>query len=643
MARTSRLRHEGKRTVKSKAKSKARPKSKAALDPITFSVILNRFNTIANEMTLTMEKTAWTSVIALARDFSCAIYDAKARQICMMDALPIHTNSLHVVLQEIARVFGDDIHDGDVIACNHAYSGNTHIGDFVTACPVFHKGKHMFWTVTKGHQLDVGAFVPSSVPAPAENIWQEGLQLPPIKFYDKGKRCDDVIRMYIANMRWQEWLNGDLMAQLGSIWNGRRRLVDFAAEYGNDEIEKYSEGILDYADKRMSEEIRAMPDGDYDGVSWLDSNGKGGTNIQIGARVSIRGDKVHIDFSNSAPQVPSANNSSYGVMQAAAGIPILCSIDPTIPHNDGCLRHITADAPVGSVCNAAYPASTALATVGPGDTMQEAVWKALAHAVPERVLGGNGKDGNLPMLSGTDSRSGVDIEWGCLFFNGGPAGGATSKADGWPLIMTSAGMGGLKILSVELCELLYPMRIDRQEIAADSMGHGKYHGGPGVDVKMTPTSGAMLCELFGEGQSNPPFGAMNGTPGIGGGSYRENIRSGKRIYYSSKGRMVIEDGEFWAGISSGGGGYGDPLQRDPEAVLESLIGGFLSLKSTREVYGVVVDAKTMALNIEKTKALRKKLRAARKSKAITTPNVPGYATWVKKSLRSGDEYLIDAQ
>ena len=463
----------------------------AAVDLITFSVILNRFATIANEMTLTMEKTAWTSIIALARDFSCAIYDAKARQICMQDALPIHTNSLHVVLGEIARVFEGDIYDGDVIVCNDAYSGNTHIGDFVTACPVFHNGKHMFWSVAKGHQLDCGAYIPTSVPAPAKDVWQEGLQLPPIKFYEKGKRRKDVVRMYLANVRWQEWLYGDLLAQLGSIWTGRRRLVELAAHYGNDTLERYAEAILDYSDKRMAEEIRAIPDGDYDGMSWLDSDGQGTTNIQIGARVSVRGDKVHIDFSNSDPQNPSGNNSSYGVMQAAAGIPVLCSIDPTIPHNDGCLRHITADAPKGTVCNAQYPASTALATVGPGDTMQEAVWKALAHAVPDRVMGGNGKDGNLPMFSGTDTRSGKAIDWGCMLFNGAPAGGATSSADGWPLIMTSAGMGGLKIMSVELCELFYPFRIDRQEIATDSVGHGKHLGGPGVDIQVSPTSGAI--------------------------------------------------------------------------------------------------------------------------------------------------------
>ncbi|MGY8994631.1 MAG: hydantoinase B/oxoprolinase family protein, partial [Rhodospirillales bacterium] len=366
MTSTAALKRKSPPKARAKAAAKTSRRKKGVentVDPITFSVILNRFSTIASEMTLTMEKTAWTSIIALARDFSCAIYDAEARQICMQDALPIHTNSMHVVLREIARVFEDDIHDGDVIVCNDPYSGNTHIGDLVTACPVFHEGKHMFWSVAKGHQLDVGAYIPTSVPAPAKDVWQEGLQLPPIKFYEKGERREDVVRMYLANVRWQEWLYGDLMAQLGSIWNGRRRLGVLASEYGNDTISKYVESILDYSDRRMSEEVLAIPDGDYDGMSWLDSDGQGSTDIQIGARVSVRGSNIHVDFSNSAPQNPSGNNGSFGVMQAAAGIPILCCIDPTIPHNDGCLRHISADAPKGSVCNAKYPASTALATI----------------------------------------------------------------------------------------------------------------------------------------------------------------------------------------------------------------------------------------------------------------------------------------
>ena len=176
------------RTTRPKAR-KRKTNGRAEIDPITFSVILNRFNTIANEMTLVMERTAWTSIIALSHDFSCAIYDRKDRQVCMMDALPIHTNSMHVVLKEIARVFDGDIHDGDVIVCNDPYSGNTHVGDFVTACPVFYKGEHLFWSVTKGHQLDCGAFMPTSVPAaakgrvaggaaaPADQVLQEGQAL----------------------------------------------------------------------------------------------------------------------------------------------------------------------------------------------------------------------------------------------------------------------------------------------------------------------------------------------------------------------------------------------------------------------------------------------------------------------------------
>ena len=140
-------------------KTRQHSRIKDSVDPITFSVVLNRFRTIADEMTLTMEKTAWTSILALARDYSCAIYDSQARQVCMMDAIPVHCNSMHVVLKEIARTFEGDIHDGDVIVCNDPYSGNTHVGDFVTACPVFHKGKHMFWSMTKGHQLDCGAFI----------------------------------------------------------------------------------------------------------------------------------------------------------------------------------------------------------------------------------------------------------------------------------------------------------------------------------------------------------------------------------------------------------------------------------------------------------------------------------------------------
>ncbi|MBL8581426.1 MAG: hydantoinase B/oxoprolinase family protein, partial [Rhizobiaceae bacterium] len=249
--------------------SKATPAT--GFDPITFSVILNRFHSIAYEMTLTLERSAWTSILALCRDFSCAVYDAKSRQLAMEDALPIHTTSLGLVLAEISRTFGEDILDGDVFLCNDPFRFNTHIGDLVTAAPVFVDGVHRFWSVTKGHQMDVGAFVPSSVTADARNVYQEGLTIPPIKLFEAGRERKDITDLYLSNMRFRDALHGDLMAQLGSIEKGKQRLIELCAEFGAEEVLRYTDAIIDYADRRMSEEIRRMPDGVYYAEGWIDT------------------------------------------------------------------------------------------------------------------------------------------------------------------------------------------------------------------------------------------------------------------------------------------------------------------------------------------------------------------------------------
>jgi N-methylhydantoinase B len=609
-------------------------------DPITFSVILNRFNTIAREMTLTLEYSAWTTILAVARDFSCAIYDKHARQVCMLDGLPVHTNSLHCVLQAIASQFENDIYDGDVIVCNDPYSGNTHVADFVTACPIFYKGEHLFWSVTKGHQLDCGAYLPTSIAATAKDVWQEGIAIPPLKLYEKGAPRKDVVRLYLANMRWKEWLKGDLMAQLGSIWTGRRRLLELVDEYGMENVQHYVQMILDYADKRMAAEIRAMPKGTYVGETWVDSDGQGNRDLLIKAAVTIKDEQIEVDFKGSAQQSDGAANASYGVLQAAAGVPILCSIDPDIPHNEGCLRHINAKAPSGTICLAEYPHSTAMATIVPGDAMQDAVWKALAHAVPDRVAAGYARMNCAPFLAGVDNRDGKKQPWGAMFFNGAGGGGACSGADGWPLIMTTAGMGGLKILNVEMSELHHPVLIESMEIEPESMGHGKSIGGPGIRIVVRPVDGPMECHLFGDGQENPPHGVAGGTPGIGGGNYKEERRTGKRTYYSTNGNLEVSDGEVWVGVSSGGGGYGCAWERDPELVAENVRDGFFSSETARSIYRVALNP-AFSIDIKTTEHLR--ASAKNLQKHAVTPNTPSASSWRTSVMRDGDEYLLDPQ
>jgi len=611
------------------------------IDPITFSVILNRFSTIAREMTLALEYTSWTSILALARDFSCAIYDSKARQVCMMDALPIHTNSLHVILRSMVNAFEGNVYDGDVIVSNDPYSGNTHVGDFVTACPIFYQGEHRFWAVTKGHQLDCGAYEATSVAPSAKDVWQEALQLPPIKFYEKGEPRQDVINMYLANVRYKDLLYGDLKAQLGSIWTGKRRMTELIDEYGPEELNHYVEAILDYADRRTSEEIRSIPDGTYEADSWIDSDGMGNTNLTVHAAVTVKDDHIHVNFAGSSPQGAGGTNGTIGVMEASAGIPILTAIDPEIPHNDGCLRHITCEAPLGSIVSAKYPAATAMATLCPAAQEQEVIWKALAQAVPERTSAGYGGFHCIPSISGVDKRGEDHADWAAMFFNGGSGGGASKNADGWPLIMLSSGLGGLKIISTEMSELLYPIMMDHHEIETDSMGHGETMGGTGIRIEVRPYDTPMDCHATGDGAANPPFGVFGGTPGIGGGNYREDLDTGHRDYCSSKGFMKINPGQMWAGVSSGGGGYGDPLNRSAQKVCEHVRDEIISLATARDVYGVLMDPATFELDESATVERRSKLALERGTLPMLQPTEPDSATWLKDNMREGDNYLLD--
>jgi N-methylhydantoinase B len=607
------------------------------LDPITFSVILSRFNAIAEEMTLTLERSAWTSILALCRDFSCALYDAVPRQVAMVDAIPIHTTSLQLVLEQIARTFEGRIADGDVFLCNSAYHQNTHVGDLVTACPVFVDGEHRMWSVTKGHQMDTGAFVPSSVTAAARNVWQEGLQIPPLKLIDGGKMREDVFALYLANMRMPDLLEGDLIAQLGSIEKGRLRIVELCEQYGVDEVMRYIDAIIDYADRRTSEQIAAMPDGTYHGEGWIDSDGIDVVDIPIKVAVTIDGDAVSVDYAGSGDQAAGGVNGSWATTQAAGAIPFMFYIDPDIPHNHGCIKHVEVLAPKGTICNPNYPASTSSATIVPSDMMQDAIHKAMAEAMPDRVPAGSCRCGNVPQLSGVDA----DGEpWGVMLFNNSGGSGATIDADGWPLFESQAASGALKAQSVEQIELLYPVRVERLEIEPDSMGLGAHSGGPGVRMAIRPLVGDVECITFGDGCANPPHGAVGGTAAIGGGQYVEADADGRRRYVSSSGRIVVDTAEVYVGVSTGGGGHGNPLDRDLERVRADVRDGIVSRASAEAIYGLVVDDSFDPQVDEQATAARRAELASVERPAVT-PTEPSAATWLEREMREGDEYLLN--
>jgi N-methylhydantoinase B len=606
-------------------------------DPITFSVIRNRFEAIGQEMTLAMEQTAWTSVIALARDYSCMIYDAHPegpRQVTMAECLPIHCNSIRTLLMEVVGVFEGDIHDGDVYMANDPYRGNTHIPDLVTAQPVFVDGKHVFWTVARGHQLDCGAMEACSIVPAARTVYQEGIVIPPTKLIDRGKERHDITELYLANVRYRDALHGDLRAQLGACGVARKGLIELCTEYGRDEVMRYSDGLMEYADHRASEQFRLIPDGVFEGTTWTDTDGNGAVDIPIKATITKIGADVHVFYDGGPPSTGSFN-ATYAVMMATATIPFLYYIDPDIPHNHGVLKHITADAQDDTICKAKWPAACGGATTNPADPMHDVINIAMASAVPDRVPAGSCHAGHLPNFSGIDSRNGN--EWGCMLFNSMGGSGGAKNADGWPMIGTIAGMGGLTSASIEETELLYPLHIDFNEIETDSMGSGQWIGGAGTRTRFRPIAGDMEAVSFGEGSKNPPHGVNGGTMSPGGGIYIEHA-DGSRTFTSVAGQTLVRAGESWTGYSSGGGGWGNPCERDAEIVRRNLRDGWISEATARDIFGVVLNddfARTVDVQAtEKSRVEQRKL-----VRPLIDPTVPSAGKWIEKNMRDGDRFI----
>jgi N-methylhydantoinase B len=524
---------------------------------------------------------------------------------------------------------------------NCTYFGTTHIGDLVVATPIFHDGEHLFWAAATGHQMDVGSPFATSVPVQATDIWKEGLQISPIKLEEGGRLRKDVLELYLSNMRYRDFIYGDLMSQIGSVKTGKRRLLELLGRWHADTLKSFAREVIDYADRRTAAIIGDIPDGVYRAESWVDSDGTGQTNMRICCEMRVEGADVFIDFTGSDPQARGGVNSSWATCQNAASTPILACLDPDIPHNQGCLKHITVTAPKGTITNVEWPGATADATIVPADAISDAVWKCLADAVPEKTVAGYGHIAPNAVTTGYDRRlPGEETPFGVILFNGSSGGGACREHDGWPLMYCPAAIGGLKFLPVEILELHYPLLVHKQEVRIDSMGAGCTRGGPGLTFHVEPRGTPQVDNYpYGDGMFNPPFGVYGGRAGDGGALYREN-GDGSRTFFSMISYFRVKEGEAWFALSSGGGGYGDPLTRAPELVREDVRNGFVSIEAAKRDYGVVLHPGTLELDADATASLRESVLAERQTEVVI-PTTPNAGTFYKTLMRDGDRFELD--
>ncbi len=575
------------------------------VDPITLAVVRGALETAQREMTLTLEKTGRSSVFNLAHDYSNALFDHFPEMILQGQDIPIHLGSLIPAMKEVAEYFGDDIHEGDVIYHNDpAYKGS-HILDCCMYKPVFYKGELVFWTVCKGHLTDIGGPVPAGYNPDATEIYAEGLRIPPVKLWDKGKRREDVVNLLLTNMRARRDQEGDLNAQYGACRVGERNLLALLNKYGVEQVQACIAELKNMADEQMRTLIRAVPDGVYTGSALLEDAGHGFGEMEITSTITIRDDKVHIEV-QSPPQVPYFINSYEGNSMSGIYLGLMMFAQLPPPYNEGLYRCVTVDlGEKGTLCNAEEPAPHVNCTTTPMETLTDAVRKAFEQAAPERVAASWGHASGIN-IAGIDPRTNEQYVTMVLasIISGA---GATQVMDGWHACGPLCCFGALSSGDIELLEYSYPIVIRRYGLIQDSGGAGMHRGGSGTVWEVEPIDHEMTVIAFGEGREIPTMGAAGAEnqllePKLGKlvvqrADQSEEIHKKNTI-------LTVQAGDRVANFNPGGGGFGHPLQRDPAAVLADYRNGLVSLEAAKLEYGVVLNADSMSVDQQATEQLR---------------------------------------
>ena len=582
-----RLSHYGQPMTKSLSRASASEPLTNRVDPIVASVIQHRLLAIVAEMGEAMLRTSYSQILNSSRDFSTAICDLDGRLIAQAEHVPIHVGALPYAARAVSEFFAGEIRPGDVFLLNDPYHGGNHLPDLTVFVPVFESEAPRFWSINRAHQSDIGGATHGAYNAGATDIWQEGIRIPPLRLCDAGKLRQDVLATIAANVRHPRDFRGDLAAMIGSAHVGERRLLALAAEFGWPLAHAAIEAVLDGAERRTRAVIAGWRDGVYHGEAWLDDDGRGHDDIAIRATVEKRGSDLLIDLSQSHAEVASFVNSSYPNMRSAVVVALAYLIDPDTPKNDGTFRPITVVAKEGTIVWANPGMPVTLATNHCGQEIIEAIVKALAPACPERAMAGWGRRFRIA-VQGRDPRAGAGARraegnvsrgkpfiW--HFFQARPGGGASPAGDGWPGAGEWQAAGGIKFGSLEVTEARFPLFFRRHEFRPDSGGAGKYRGGPGgIAEIVVETAEPALANTAGDGVRHGACGIAGGADGA---PHRYTLYSEGRPPRPIKTKetgLVIRPGDVLVLESGGGGGWGDPAERDPAAIACDRENGFVT-------------------------------------------------------------------
>jgi N-methylhydantoinase B len=580
------------------------------IDPITLEVIRETLVSTVREMRVTLVRTAYSSILYEGEDFSCVLMDGDAQIVAMSKGQdhPLHIVPIGWSMKAVREKFGDDIHPGDMFLHNDPYTGGTHLNDVALIYPLFVDDRLFVFPVVRAHWGDVGGMSPGSLSGGATEIFQEGVRIPPIRIVDRGHPNDAALELLFANMRGPRERRGDFQAMIGTCRKAAERVEALAAKYGAATVRDAVAELMDRAEARMRSAIRALPDGEYVYEAHLESGRERLEPLTVRARVAVTGDTITVDLAGTSPQTAGPTNVGPAMAPTGAFTIVKSFLDPGSDVNSGAFRPLTVIAPPGTIVNANPPAPCG-GMVEVKYCVETAVQGALAQALDGKVAGDLKGGGNHCYVGGPDPR----LSGETFIFYEYPAGGtgAFDGGDGSNTVRTWTESDMTTLQPIEAIEQLYPVRVEATALREDSGGPGRWRGGLGLTRAVRILAPATRLSVLAERAVLPPFGVCGGGAGATNRFWLR--RDGRAIAPSPLPGKVsafpVETGDVLMMESSGGGGFGDALERDPAAVVADLAEGYVTPAAAEAVYGVVLRGGVV--DVEATAQRRAALSAAR--------------------------------
>ena len=578
------------------------------IDPITLEVLTQALISTVREMRATVCRTASSVAIYDAKDFSCGLFGPDSQVVAQSEDIGSHVVPLPWSVRSAMAKLGETLAPGDVILVNDPYTGGTHLNDVTIIYPVFRDGKLIFFPAVRAHWADVGGMVPGSMSGKATEIYQEGIRIPPVKIIEGGKMNGAALDLLLANMRVPEERLGDLQAGITACRVAEMRIHEICERHGVEKLLEVVRLDLDRAEARMRACIANLPDGTSYYEDYLETfiGGKFEP-LLMPLALTIEGDRMIADFTGASPQVPFPVNSTAAVSAASVFIAVKSIFDPKAPLNQGSFRPIEVIAPPGTIVNVQRPAPAG----SHGEIRKRVIATmvgALAQITPDRVAGDLCRTSFHNLLGGFDTRKGrewVHYEWSA----GGN--GAFAEDDG-PSAMATIDWGDLvTVQSSEVMETRMPLIVESSRLAIDSGGAGTTRGGLSMQRSLRVLAPEARYSLLSDGAIVPAFGVLGGLAGFPVGAWID--RDGDIEDFDTPGKIAghsVEEGAAVVIRSAGGGGYGDPLLRDPERVVSDVREGYVSSNAAVRLYGVALRTDG-SVDTAATESLRQRIRDAR--------------------------------